>query len=227
MKNLFRELNMISVLIEQNKYELENLLKYQTEIISKQYQEHIEYQKEEDYVNYMNFTEYSKKMAMILKQIVKEVMKNIKNKEKTIQKLTFLKEYLIYKAIFLSRVSIPEMIEIINLFHSKISLYIIEENPEYIEILERKEGELTINLDIASSYPKELIDFLMYLINEKSKDLFVNPKEVFQDYERGKEKSRYQVLSKSYFYDILLIENKRKTSTITKLNRKLMVDGNK
>ena len=190
MKNLFRELNMISVLIEQNKYELENLLKYQTEIISKQYQEHIEYQKEEDYVNYMNFTEYSKKMAMILKQIVKKVMKNIKNKEKTIQKLTFLKEYLIYKAIFLSRVSIPEMIEIINLFHSKISLYIIEENPEYIEILERKEGELTINLDIASSYPKELIDFLMYLINEKSKDLFVNPKEVFQDYERGKEKSR-------------------------------------
>ena len=227
MRNLLREVNIVSRLIEQNTDELENLIKYHQEIITRKYKSRIEYQKEETCIDYMSFMDYSKEMSAILKQIVKEVMKNIKNKEKTIQKLTFLKEYLIYKAIFLSRVSIPEMIEIINLFHSKISLYIIEENPEYIEILERKEGELTINLDIASSYPKELIDFLMYLINEKSKDLFVNPKEVFQDYERGKEKSRYQVLSKSYFYDILLIENKRKTSTITKLNRKLMVDGNK
>lgn len=189
MRNLLREVNIVSRLIEQNTDELENLIKYHQEIITRKYKSRIEYQKEETCIDYMSFMDYNKEMSAILKQIVEEILGSIKNKEATIKKLTFLKEYLIYKAIFLSRLSITEFMEIISLFHYQVPSYIIEENKEYIEIFAKQDGELNINVDICS-YPKELIDFLIYLVNEKSKDISIDAKEAYQNYQSGKEKNR-------------------------------------
>lgn len=186
MLDIFKELEIINNLIEENTYKLQSLNKFYNETVIASFEHQVDYQNIDTCLDHMNYGDYSKMISRNLKRIINEIAAESQNYYQTIKALQVVKAYLTNQIISLSQIRIADFIGILEKFNYHA---LIDPEQSIIELLEIQGDELVLSA-LLTSLPSEIIDFLFFYINEKNKDPHTYIEETFQNFELQKEEKR-------------------------------------
>ena len=176
MLDIFQELEIINRLIEEDTYKLEALSKFYHESIVANFEHQVDYQNIDICLDHMSYGDYSKMISQSLRKIMNDIASESQNYYRTIKALKVIKTSFQNQILSISRIAISDFI-------------LMEENIQAIEVFCIQDNELCLNSSLVT-LPSEIINFLFFYMNEKSKNPATYIEESFQNFELQKEQRR-------------------------------------
>lgn len=186
MLDIFQELEIINRLIEEDTYKLEALSKFYHESIVANFEHQVDYQNIDICLDHMSYGDYSKMISQSLRKIMNDIASESQNYYRTIKALKVIKTSFQNQILSISRIAISDFLMILEKFNYHI---LMEEKIQAIEVFCIQDNELCLNSSLVT-LPSEIINFLFFYMNEKSKNPATYIEESFQNFELQKEQRR-------------------------------------
>ena len=187
MNDIFKELEMVNEWIRETEYNLKEMMKYYHDIIPQEFEHQVDYMNIDSCLDHISYREYCAIIAENLKAIKKGIDNERKNYQKTLSVLKLWQKQLTNHILLLSKIKTNDFITILNLFGYSFPL---TSDQHYLHLIQVEKGELRIDEDLFTFLPSEIIDFLIFYINELHCQPNISLEEAFNHFKEQKEKKK-------------------------------------